>query len=106
PHSTYTGTLGRTGDAMNRATLTALAVLSVSVSLGDDFKTTNGKEYKNAKLSRVEPDGIVIVFSGGIVKIAFSELSPEIQKNYGYDPTAAAEFQKQIYDAGIKRARE
>ena len=48
----------------------ALLILSVaSVALADDFKTITGKEYKNAKVSRVEPDGIVITFSSGIVKI-------------------------------------
>jgi hypothetical protein len=34
-----------------------LAVLSLclaSAVLADDFKTTNGKEYKDAKVSRVE----------------------------------------------------
>ena len=34
--------------------------------LADDFRMINGREYKNAKVSRVEPDGIVITFSGGI----------------------------------------
>ena len=36
-------------------------------------------------------------FSGGIVKIPFTELSPEIQKKYGYDPKAAGDFQQQTY---------
>ena len=35
------------------------AVLSASLALAEDFKTIDGKEYKNAKVSRVEPDGIV-----------------------------------------------
>src|SRR5437867_9079287 len=69
-----------------------LIVCFASVALADDFKTINGKEYKNAKVSRVELDGIVITFSGGIVKIPFNELSPEIQKKYGYDPQAAATY--------------
>lgn len=51
-----------------------------------------GGNTKNAKISRVEPDGVVISFSGGIVKIPFNELSPEIQKKYGYDPQAAAAY--------------
>jgi hypothetical protein len=43
-------------------------VCLTSVSLADDFKTTDGKEYKNATVTRVEPDGVVIKFHGGIVK--------------------------------------
>src|SRR5438876_8647980 len=72
--------------------LTFLILCFASIVLADDFKTINGQEYKNVTVSRVEPDGIVITFSGGIVKIPFTELSPEIQKKYGYDPKAAEEF--------------
>jgi len=39
----------------------------------------------------------VLNFSGGIVKIPFTELSPEIQKKYGYDPKVAGDFQQQTY---------
>jgi len=45
---------------MNRATLAILAALSASIALAEDFKTITGKEYKNASVSRVEPDGIVL----------------------------------------------
>jgi len=74
---------------------TALAILTAlfaSLALADDFKTTDGKEYKNAKVSRVEPDGIVITFSGGIVKIPFTKLSEELQRKYNYNPQAAKSF--------------
>jgi hypothetical protein len=68
--------------------LAIIAALSTSLALADDFKTINGKEYKNATVSRVEADGITIKFSGGIAKIFFVELQPEIQRKYGYDPEA------------------
>ena len=73
-------------------TLAILAVLSASIALADDFKTINGKEYKNVTVSRVEPDGIVIKFSGGIVKIPFTELSKELQEKYNYNAKAAEKF--------------
>lgn len=57
-------------------------------------------------ISRVEPDGIVITFSGGIVKIPFTELSPEIQKKYRYTPDAAADFQQKAYQTDVVRARQ
>jgi hypothetical protein len=69
-------------------------VCFASIALADDFKTIDGKEYKNVKVSRVEPDGVVITFSGGIVKIPFTELPPEIQAKFGYNPQAAADYQK------------
>src|SRR4029450_13529134 len=80
-------------------TLALFLILSFgSLAFADDFKTIEGKEYKNVKVSRVEPDGIVITFSGGIVKIPFTELSPEIQKKYGYDSSAAATYSAQEYE--------
>jgi hypothetical protein len=89
--------------------LSTLAVLAVlQLVCAEDLKTTNGKEYKNVSVSRVEPDGIVIKFSGGIVKLQFTELPPDVQKKYGYDSAAAAtpavqEDQKQ---AGLTQQRK
>ena len=89
---------------MNKHWTTALAIfaaLSASIALAEDFKTTNGKEYKNATVTRVEPDGIAIRFSGGIVKVPFTELPKEVQERFNYDPEAAkrfAEEQAEIYN--------
>jgi hypothetical protein len=65
--------------------LAILAALSASLVLADDFKTINGKEYKNAKVSRVEPDGIVLIYKSGVVKVFFVELPKDVQKRFGYD---------------------
>ena len=62
-----------------------MAVLSASLALAEDFKTINGKEYKNAKVSRVEPDGIVLITKSGISRVYFTELPKEVQKRFGYD---------------------
>jgi hypothetical protein len=72
------------------------AVLFAFAASADDFRTIDGKEYKNVTVSRVEPDGIVITFSRGIVKLPFAELSPEIQKKYGYDEEQAKAFAAKI----------
>jgi hypothetical protein len=86
--------------------LAFLILCFASIVLAEDFKTIDGKEYKNVTVSRVEPDGIVVTFSGGIVKIPFTELSPEIQRKYGYDLKAAADFQKQTYEGDVARTRQ
>ena len=72
----------------------ALAVLVVlsSIALAEDFKTVDGKEYKDAKVSRVEPDGLVLITKSGISKVYFSELPKEVQEKFHYDPQKAAEF--------------
>jgi hypothetical protein len=62
----------------------------VSVVLADDFKTVDGKEYKNAQVRDVEFDGIVIETNAGVLKILlkiyFSELPREVQERFHYDP--------------------
>ena len=71
-----------------QATLAILTALCASLALAEDFKTVNGKEYKNATVSRVEPDGIVLKTKSGITKVYFVELPKEVQKRFGYDPAA------------------
>jgi hypothetical protein len=57
--------------------LTFLILSFASVALADDFKAIDGKEYKNVTVSRVEPDGIVLISSSGISKLYFTELPGE-----------------------------
>ena len=67
-----------------------LAALSASIALADDFKTIDGKEYKNVTVSRVEPDGIVLKGKSGISKVYFVELPKEVQERFHYDAANAA----------------
>ena len=48
-------------------------MMSASIVVAEDFKTINGKAYKNATVSRVEPDGIVLKSKSGITKLYFTE---------------------------------
>ena len=58
-------------------------VLLGCFALGDDFTTSDGKEYKDATVRRVEADGIVIITkSGGLAKLYFAELPKEVQEKY------------------------
>jgi len=61
-----------------------------SVVLADDFKLINGREYKDATVTRVEPDGIVLRTNAGIAKVYFVELPKEDQERFKYNPAAAA----------------
>ena len=45
--------------------LVGVATLLASMALAEDFKTINGKQYKDATISRVEPDGIVLRTQNG-----------------------------------------
>ena len=77
---------------MNSFPLVILAALSTSLALADDFKTVAGKEYKNATVTHVEPDGIVVKSKSGISKIYFQELPKEVQQRFNYNPQQAADF--------------
>jgi hypothetical protein len=75
-----------------KTALAIIAALYTSLALADDFKTINGKEYKNAKVSRVEPDGIVLITKSGISKVYFTELPKEVQQRFNYEPEKAAAY--------------
>ena len=87
---------------------TALSIfaLSAALALAEDFKTTNGKEYKDANVTRVEPDGVVITFRGGIVKIYFVKLPKDVQKRFGYDTDKLEAEKAAAMAAQEKRIRE
>jgi len=73
-----------------QTTLAILTALSASIALADDFKTINGKEYKDATVSRVESDGIMLKTKSGIAKVYFAELPKEVQERFHYNPAPAA----------------
>src|SRR5205814_1432216 len=70
---------------MNKTALAILAALSASIALADDFKTIDGKEYKNVTVSRVEPDGLVLTSKSRISKVYFPELLKDLTGRF--DPT-------------------
>ena len=59
-----------------------LAVLFASLALAEDFKTVNGKVYKDATVTRVEADGIELKTKTGISKVYFTELPQEVQERF------------------------
>jgi hypothetical protein len=63
-------------------TLAILAALFASLALAEDFKTINGRECKNATVSRVEADGMVLKTKSGITKLYFTELPKEVQERF------------------------
>ena len=67
-----------------KTALTILAAFFASLALADDFKTVDGKEYKNVTVSRVEADGIVIKTKTGLSKIYFVELPKDVQERFHY----------------------
>ena len=64
-----------------------MAALCASLALAEDFKTINGKEYKDVTVSSVEADGIVLRTKTGITKVYFVELPKDVQERFHYGST-------------------
>jgi hypothetical protein len=88
-----------------KTTLAIVAILSVSIALADDFKTINGKEYKNVTVSRVEADGIVLRTKTGISKVYFIELPKDVKERFYPTPakTVAAQPQREPIKSEAKQ---
>jgi hypothetical protein len=69
-------------------------------SLPSKIITTDGVTYYAPKLTRVEPDGLLIEFQPadggiGLAKLKFAKLPEALQKQFGYDPGKAAAYEHQ-----------
>lgn len=69
-----------------------VAVLAATAAFADDFTLVDGTEYKGVKVSRAEPDGLVVTTTSGVVKLFFTDLPKEVQEKYHYDPKKAEAF--------------
>jgi hypothetical protein len=88
---------------------TALAIslsLVTSLVVAEDFTTVNGKEYKNAEVTRVESDGIVLRTKSGISKVYFAELPADVQQRFHYDPARIATAQREREQAASRAQQD
>ena len=76
-------------------TLAILTLLLATFALAEDFKVITGKIYKDATITRVEADGIVVRTKTGISKIYFVELPRGVQERFNYDPAKALAAQRE-----------
>src|SRR6266705_381312 len=82
---------------MSTPTFVILIVCFASIALADGFKTIDGKIYKDATISHVEADGIVLRTKTGISKVYFVELPRDVQERFHYGsatPTGKAVTQR------------
>jgi hypothetical protein len=87
-------------------TIAILPLLSASLALAEDFKTVNGKEYKDVTVSSVEADGIVLRTKTGITKVYFVELPKDVQERFHYGsttPTGKAVTQRMSGETAVDK---
>ena len=77
---------------VNIKVVTVLIFSVVGAALAEDLKTINGKEFKDATVTRVEPDGIVVKTKSGMSKVYFAELPKEVQERFHYEPQKASAY--------------
>jgi hypothetical protein len=77
---------------MSAIVLTFFLLSFTLVAFAEDFTTINGKAYKDAIVTRIEPDGIVIKTKSGVTKVYFAELPKEVQERFHYDSEKAASY--------------
>jgi len=77
---------------MSTKALAFLILCFTSAAFAEDFTTVNGKEYKDATVTAVHPDGIVVKTKSGIVKVYFTELPREVREHFHYDSQKAAAY--------------
>ena len=74
-----------------RLVLIGLATaIGISSTHGEDLKTESGRTYRDAIISRVEADGVVIKHRFGIVRVAFKNIAAESRGTF--NPQKAAEL--------------
>src|SRR5688572_6961451 len=96
---------------VGRYLIPAIGLLLMCVgAAGEDFTTLSGEQYKGVEVSRVEPDGLVVMTDSGIAKVPFRALPDEVKARYGYDPQKEASYaavqQIQAQAAVVQRAKE
>lgn len=77
-------------------TVVILTILFASLAFSEDFKTTTGRIYKNATVSRIEGDGLVLKTETGISKVYFAELPQDVRERFHW--AKAEEPRKPLYD--------
>ncbi len=86
---------------VNTMTLVAAVLwfLSLTLVLAEEklsFTTTDGTTYTDAVVTKIEPDGITVMYESGAAKILFGVLPETIQQKYHYNlKTAEAYHDKQ-----------
>ena len=78
--------------------MTGRGVGGFDAKRSSDDERCGPRHCKNAKVSRVEPDGIVLLTKSGISKVYFTELPKEVQERFHYDAQQAAQFTSQTVE--------
>src|SRR4051794_26104896 len=69
-----------------------ILLASLASVLARDITTLDGRTFRDCTVSRVFPDSICVLFSGGGARINFTNLSETVRAGFAYDEGRAASF--------------
>jgi len=69
-----------------------ILLASLAPVLARDITTLDGRTFRDCTVSRVFPDSICVLFSGGGARINFTNLSEIVRTEFAYDENQAAVF--------------
>jgi hypothetical protein len=78
-----------------RVLLLVVALLPACTALAEDLRARDGTVYHRAKVVQIDPDGLIVEYDKGIAKIDFQKLSPEMQRQFGFDKRKADAYRAQ-----------
>ena len=74
------------------ALVALLALSALPATAGETFRTNRGKEYRDCEVVGKDPHGVTFRHSGGMAKLAYSDLPADAQKRFKYDKVEAKRF--------------
>jgi hypothetical protein len=81
----------------------AFWLFAIILASGDttttNITTMSGFVCSNVVVTLVEPDGITLMLSSGLMKVPFTNLAEDVREAYGYDPAKALAYSKGPPDA-------
>lgn len=90
---------------MSLRTFTALAGAFLSIGWAHSegtakpstitLTTTQGRTYRQAQVTAVDPDGVRIIHQDGVAKVPYEVPSAELREKYTFDPAKAAAFREE-----------
>jgi len=85
----------------------ALALAFFSTSLfAEDWTTTDGTNYQNVRVVRVEDDAVTILYKDGGALVFLNKLPPDLQERFDYDPVKAKAAAEARAKADAENAQE
>src|ERR1041385_5894876 len=75
-----------------KAIFVLIALTSNLVAM--DITTLDGKTYADCRVSKVFPDSLCLLHSGGGARVKFTDLPEPVRTQFGYDPERAAAFER------------